>query len=115
MSGYKQAIVLRQDLDMSTGKMVAQACHASLKAYRNSSEEEMSGWTSGGEKKVVLAANEEQIMERKRRADRKDITAALVKDAGRTELDPGTVTALGVGPDSENKIDGITGDLGLVE
>jgi len=38
MNDLKQVIVLRTDVGMSTGKMIAQACHASLKSYKKASD-----------------------------------------------------------------------------
>lgn len=115
VSQHKQAIVLRTDLGMSTGKLISQACHASLKAYKKSSSEDQSEWESGGQKKVVLDVDNEDLQERFRRAQRKDVPTAMVKDAGLTEVEPGTQTALGVGPAEESKIDSITGDLKLLD
>ncbi|MFB6175514.1 MAG: peptidyl-tRNA hydrolase Pth2 [Candidatus Nanohalobium sp.] len=115
MSQHKQAIVLRTDLGMSTGKMIAQACHASLKAYKKASSEAQGEWESGGQKKVVLDMGDGDLQERFRRAKRNNVPAAIVKDAGLTEVKPGTKTALGVGPAEESKIDSITRDLKLLE
>lgn len=115
MTSYKQALVLRNDLDMSVGKLVAQACHASLKAYKGSSEEDAREWEKGGSKKVVLETDESGIKERHSMAREQGLGAYLVKDAGLTEVEPGTVTALGIGPAEESKIDKITGDLKLLK
>ena len=115
VSQHKQAIVLRTDLGMSTGKLISQACHASLKAYKKSSSEDQSEWESGGQKKVVLEIGDEDLEDRFRRAQRNDVPAAMVKDAGLTEVEPGKQTALGVGPAEESKIDSITGDLKLLD
>lgn len=115
VSQHKQAIVLRTDLGMSTGKLISQACHASLKAYKKSSSDKQEEWESGGQKKVVLDIGDEDLRERFERAKRNDVPAAMVKDAGLTEIEPGTTTALGVGPAKESKIDTITGDLKLLD
>ncbi len=115
VSRQKQALVLRTDLGMSTGKLISQACHASLKAYKKASSEERSEWESGGQKKVVLDIGDDDLLERFQRAKRNDVPAALVKDAGLTEIEPGTETAIGIGPADESKIDSITGDLKLLE
>ncbi len=42
------------------------------------------------------------------------IAAALVQDAGMTEVPPGTITALGLGPAKSEDLDKITGDLALL-
>jgi len=115
MTTKKQAILLREDLDMSKGKMIAQACHASLKAYRKASEDDRSDWERKGEKKVALEVTEDQIVQRFEQAKSAGIPAALIKDAGKTEIEPGTITAVGIGPADESRIDSITGDLKLIK
>lgn len=112
----KQAIVLRQDLDLSRGKMVAQGAHASLKAYRNTDEDKLKEWEKEGEKKVVLTAgSDDDLIDLKNKAGNLGISTALIKDRGLTEIPPGTLTALGLGPDSEEKIDRVTGHLSLLD
>lgn len=115
VSHHKQAVVLREDLDLSRGKLISQACHASLQAYKKASSEEKDRWESQGQKKVVLDIGDEDLQKRFRRAEKKDVPAAMIKDAGLTEVSPGTTTALGVGPSEESKIDSITGDLKLLD
>ncbi len=111
----KQVIVIRKDLKMSRGKLVAQACHASLGAYKKASLLAKRKWENEGAKKVVVRcndANELRELEAKARALR--LPHFLVIDAGRTELPPGTMTALGIGPASDEAIDSITGSLKLL-
>lgn len=115
MTQYKQAIVLQEDLNMSKGKSIAQACHASLKAYERSEDKIREKWDKQGAKKVALDIGDKDIGVRFQKAKDEGLPAYLVKDAGRTELKSGTVTALGIGPAEESKIDSITGDLGLIE
>lgn len=115
MKGFKQAILLRKDLGMSTGKLVAQGSHASLGAYQKASESERDIWTSQGQKKIVLEASEQEIQEKMSKARDMNVPHFKVKDAGHTEIEPGTVTALGIGPAEERQLDKITSDLPLLK
>ncbi|MFB6181159.1 MAG: peptidyl-tRNA hydrolase Pth2 [Candidatus Nanohalobium sp.] len=115
VSQPKQAIILREDLELSTGKAAAQAAHASLKAYEKASREVKEEWKSSGSKKIVLEAGDDVLQQKLELSDRKGVPASEVRDAGFTEVDPGTRTALGIGPGSKSKIDSITGDLSLLD
>ncbi|WP_435195900.1 peptidyl-tRNA hydrolase Pth2 [Natronomonas sp. EA1] len=110
----KQAIVARTDIGMGTGKLAAQVAHASLKAYEKADLQAQKNWKQGGQKKVVLKGDSErQLFELAEMAKREGIPQAIIRDAGHTQLDPGTVTALAVGPASDEAVDAITGDLSL--
>jgi len=110
----KQAIVARRDLGMSPGKLAAQVAHASLSAYEKSDPKRRSEWKGGGQKKVVLKADgEKAIHELADRARREGLPHAVIRDAGHTQLDSGTVTTLAVGPGPDNLVDRITGELKL--
>lgn len=115
MSTPKQALVVREDLEMSRGKIIAQACHASLGAYMKAPENERSEWESEGGKKIVLSAGELGLEEILEQAKSNGLPAYMVKDAGMTELEPGTVTAVGIGPAEGSKIDTVTGELDLID
>ncbi len=112
---FKQAIIVDDDLELSKGKMAAQVAHASLGAYRKASSNIQDKWERQGEKKVILALGENSLQDLLRKAERNKIPAHIVKDAGRTEIKPGTVTALGLGPEEDSKIDTITGSLKLID
>ncbi|ESS04843.1 MAG: peptidyl-tRNA hydrolase [uncultured archaeon A07HR67] len=110
----KQAIVARRDLGMGEGKLAAQVAHASLSAYEDTGRRARTEWKGSGQKKVVLGADSEsQLFELADKADTQGVPYAVVRDAGHTELEPGTVTALAVGPGSETLIDRVTGELPL--
>jgi PTH2 family peptidyl-tRNA hydrolase len=110
----KQAIVARADLGMGKGKLAAQVAHASLSAYEDATEADRRAWKGGGQKKIVLKVNgESDLFELADLAKREGLPHAIVRDAGHTQVDPGTVTALAVGPGPENIVDKVTGDLSL--
>ena len=111
----KQVILVRQDLKLPKGKAMAQVAHASVSALIKSHKDDINKWQSQGQKKVVLKVNDkEELLLYKMKAEDAGLITALVEDAGRTVLEPGTITCLGIGPDKEEKIDKITGKLKLV-
>ncbi|MEM5793161.1 MAG: aminoacyl-tRNA hydrolase [Candidatus Aenigmatarchaeota archaeon] len=111
----KQVIVIRNDLGMSLGKICAQACHASIGSFEKTPEDIKNRWKLGGQKKVILQVNSrKEIIELHKKAKSLKVPCFLVKDAGLTELKPGTITALGIGPEKEEKINKITGSLKLL-
>jgi PTH2 family peptidyl-tRNA hydrolase len=114
---YKLVVAVRQDLDMSKGKMAVQVAHASVisalkckatnaKWFRN--------WYDEGQKKVVVKADDvDGLMEMQEEAEKLNIATAMIDDAGLTELPPGTTTCLGMGPAPNSVIDQVTGNLKL--
>lgn len=110
----KQAIVVRRDLGMGEGKLAAQSAHASLMAYEETGDSDRNAWKSGGQKKIVLKVDgESELFDLAEDARRNGLPYAVVRDAGHTQLDPGTVTALAVGPAEDSQVDAVTGDLSL--
>lgn len=113
----KMVIVARKDIKLSAGKLAAQVGHASvdcaLKAQRHQPDV-FQRWHEEGQKKVVVKAeNERQLFQLKLEAERMGLTTALIADAGHTELPPGTITVLGIGPGRDTDIDKVTGSLPL--
>ena len=110
----KQAIVARADLGMGQGKLAAQVAHASLSAYEDASDRTRKKWKGSGQKKVVLkASGEAALFELADAAESAGLPHAVVRDAGHTQLEPGTVTALAVGPGEDDAVDRVTGELSL--
>jgi PTH2 family peptidyl-tRNA hydrolase len=118
MEDYKQVILVRTDLKMGTGKKCAQSCHASVSAsdiVRVKDKNTWKMWKNSGQKKVVLRVSGiEELHEIITKLGKSDLNYFLVKDAGLTQLEPGTVTALGIGPAKSIDLDEITGDLKLL-
>jgi PTH2 family peptidyl-tRNA hydrolase len=116
---YKMCIVLRMDLGMSTGKLIAQAAHAAVGASELGKKENHKAWRrwrDEGAKKVALEAESlEELEELAEKAKKLDIVSILIQDAGHTEVPPGTVTTLGLGPDRTDRLDKVTGSLPLIK
>ena len=111
---YKQAIILRKDLKIGKGKLIAQACHACLEAVKKANKKILENWEREGCKKVVLKVENLNKLKRlyKRAKDAK-LPCALIRDAGKTQLRKGTITALAIGPANEKEVDRITKKLKL--
>ena len=106
---------MRQDLKLQKGKMSVQVAHASLDAAMKADKKVLQEWKKEGAKKIVLSvADEKELFNYEQQAEDAGLKTALIKDAGHTVVEPGTVTCLGVGPDLEEKIDKVTGKLKMV-
>lgn len=129
----KQVILVRKDLKMKSGKIGAQVAHASLaailsvmntyddisndfvKELRYNSTDPLGVWLHGKFTKVCLRVDsEEELLSFYNIAKRKGIICSLITDAGDTVFNGiPTKTTVAIGPDWENVIDEITGNLKL--
>lgn len=115
MSEYKQVILVRMDLKMSKGKVASQVSHASVEAVLRSSSSKVKVWREEGMAKIVLKVKDKgELMKYKQIAKDYGLITAVIQDAGRTEVEPGTITCLAIGPDDEEKIDKVTGNLKIL-
>lgn len=115
MTEYKQCIIVRDDLKLSKGKLAAQVAHAAVSGYEYASEKIRDAWKEGGQKKVVLrVATLHDLFELKELARRQGLPSVLITDAGLTEVAPGTITVLGIGPAEAVELDKLTGHLKLL-
>jgi PTH2 family peptidyl-tRNA hydrolase len=112
---YKQVILVRNDLKLPKGKLAVQVAHASVEAVLKSRKETVSKWHNSGAKKVALKiADKKELFAFKQMAEEAGLTTAVITDAGKTVIAPGTVTCMAIGPDEEEIIDKISGKLKLV-
>jgi len=127
----KQVIIIRKDLNMRKGKMIAQGAHASMKvifdrmspwetfdedgniierSLRLRPNSPMNKWINGIFKKIVVGAeNLQELTEAYQAAKQAGIPCSIIEDAGLTEFGGQiTITAVAIGPDDPEKIDKIT-------
>lgn len=136
MSDYKQILIIRTDTEpkMRKGKMVAQGAHASLGAvlpivtlsgfsdYQPYEDQTLQhqveacrAWLASAFTKVTLGATLDEILAVHKAAEEAGLITYLITDSGRTEFagEP-TITALAVGPDTDEVLRPITGHLRLL-
>jgi len=117
MREVKQVIIIRNDLDMGKGKAVAQGAHAAIQSYDRAREDVprlVSDWKMMGEKKICLKCDLQEILRVYEQARKAKLPCSIIKDAGHTQLEPGTITAVAIGPAEEDVIDKITKNLKLL-
>lgn len=125
----KQVIVMRRDLNMRKGKMIAQGAHASLAIFFNRIQEwtsdtalienidkSMKEWMTGSFTKVCVYVNsEEELISIINKAKELDLPNVLITDSGKTEFDGNpTKTCAAIGPAESEDLDKVTGHLPLL-
>lgn len=115
---YKLVVAVRSDLKLSRGKLAVQVAHAAVTCAQQASRKEkrsFKAWLREGQKKVAVKVPDlAALRELEGRAKAAGLTTALISDAGHTEVEPGTVTCLGLGPAANERLDPLTGDLALL-
>ena len=117
MESIKQVIAIRTDLGMGKGKIAAQVGHACVlgaERVRTSHPEWFSRWWSGQEKIVVKVSGIKELQDIKSDAIEMGLPWSEVSDAGHTQISPGTITCISIGPAPENLVDKVTGRLKLL-
>ena len=113
--GLKQVILVRADLKLPKGKLGAQTAHAAVEAALRSDKEHVRSWRLAGMAKIVLkVADEKELLKMNQRAKDQGLITAMITDAGRTVVEPGTRTCCGVGPADEERLDELFSELKLL-
>jgi peptidyl-tRNA hydrolase, PTH2 family len=96
---YKLVLVARKDLKMSAGKLAAQCGHAVLAAVNKTKRKSVvENWQFSGEPIIVLKCSDlKQLMKIKHLAEDISIITSVVRDAGLTQVEPGSITVLALG------------------
>ncbi|XP_046964285.1 peptidyl-tRNA hydrolase 2, mitochondrial-like isoform X2 [Vanessa cardui] len=117
-SEYKLVLVVRTDLSMGKGKIAAQCGHAAVGAYEKALKKDPDGlklWKLTGQAKIALKTDSvDEIKQIADNAKKMGLVTSLIRDAGRTQIAPNSITVLGVGPAPKDVIDKVTGHLKLL-
>jgi peptidyl-tRNA hydrolase, PTH2 family len=119
----KQVIVVRRDLKVRAGKLIAQCAHASMAFMKDvinlddnvELTELQSKWLQGLHAKIVAQVDTlEEMLALHEKAKAAGLESHLVEDEGLTELHGvKTITALAIGPHESERFEGITDHLKL--
>lgn len=130
----KQVIVMRTDLNMRKGKMIAQGAHAAMmfltkglrltEPYRDDVDRDYSlmltpeetAWVKGNFKKICLQIDsEERLLALHKAAQDAGLKVNICTDSGLTEFGGvPTHTCIAIGPDNADRIDPLTKELKLL-
>lgn len=113
---YKLILVVRTDLKMGKGKVAAQCAHAAVAAYKavENYPEVLRAWERCGQAKITVKVDSDSALkEIAKQAAAVGLLANTIKDAGHTQVKPGSRTVCAIGPGPAKLIDQVTGHLKL--
>uniref|UniRef100_A0A182QSL9 peptidyl-tRNA hydrolase n=1 Tax=Anopheles farauti TaxID=69004 RepID=A0A182QSL9_9DIPT len=115
---YKMVLVVRNDLKMGKGKIAAQCGHAAVGAFETGVQKTpalIKKWRNSGQAKIAVKVESEAVMmEIYQTARANKLNCCLIRDAGRTQIEPNTKTVLAIGPAPVAALDSVTGQLKLL-
>lgn len=107
----KMVAIVNSSIKMSKGKTAAQVSHAISEIVFSYYRQPLTQWFNDGSMKIILTAPQEQMIECHAKA--KELGRSIIYDAGRTEVEKGTLTCVALFGETE-KIDAITASLELL-
>lgn len=111
-------LVVRNDLKMGKGKIAAQCGHAAVGAFQSAQRkmpQMLRRWENSGCAKIaVKCESEPELMALRKQALTNGLNVCLIRDAGRTQIEPNSKTVLAIGPANNEALDKITGHLKLL-
>ncbi|XP_044261394.1 peptidyl-tRNA hydrolase 2, mitochondrial-like [Tribolium madens] len=114
---YRLIMGVRNDLKMQKGKVAAQCGHAAVAAYAkalNHTPKTLKRWLKyGGTKIAVRVDSEQELLDLEKKAKELKVLASVIRDAGQTQVAPGSRTVIAIGPAPKSVLDKITGHLKL--
>jgi PTH2 family peptidyl-tRNA hydrolase len=116
-SKLQLVIVLRKDLGMRKGKMVAQGGHAVESIILDNLENDLlKKWRSTGSTKICVSVNsEEELLNVYQKAIDENFIGTIITDSGLTEFNGvPTLTCCAIGLATKEQLHHITGNLTLL-
>lgn len=116
---YKMAFVINAELKMGVGKIAAQVGHATLALYRLLQtqpqwKEQCTKWEETASTKItVQGQSTHHLLELKHKAYELRLPSIIVHDAGKTQVEPGSLTVFAVFGKVED-VNEVTGKLKLL-
>ena len=119
---FKMVLIVNTSLKMSPGKIASQTAHAAVSLYIKAKTNpkkylmvtnEIDTWVILGQAKVVLRGlDDAHLLDLEKKATESKLVSVLIKDAGRTQIAPGSITCLGIFG-KEDQLNFVSGSLKL--
>ena len=123
MKMFKMVFVINNSLKMMPGKIASQTAHSAVSLYIKAKSDpkkfmplfdEIDVWIKNGQTKVVLKGrDDEHLFELEQRAKEQNLLTEFIRDAGRTQIRPNSLTCLGIFGKID-LVDKVTGNLTLL-
>ena len=114
----KMVLVVNTELGMGRGKVAAQCGHAAVACFKAALAEQpelVAAWERVGQAKVVVrGGGEEGLLGVSKTARQAGLLVAEVRDAGRSQVEAGSLTVVGLGPANNQLVDKVAGKLKLL-
>ena len=114
----KMVLVVNTELGMGKGKVAAQCGHAAVACFKAALVEKpqlVAAWERTGQTKVVVrGGGEESLLAVSKAGRQAGMVVAEVRDAGRSQVEAGSLTLVGLGPANNLLIDKVAGKLKLL-
>jgi len=116
----KMVFLVRTDLQMGKGKIASQVAHAAILLYKESLKNKnpyLNAWLRWGQPKIVLKVDKnckENMETVYKSALKNNLTVCKVQDSGKTQIESGSLTVVGIGPNKIEDIDKITSQFKLL-